>query len=614
MGTEITQPVEEKKIWQAFFSHRKILSILAVIIVLAAVPLTVIISQQQQEIRQRASTSSEIAGCMACSPTQSRVMNHWHEQNTTACHNELDPYVTYNRYLVAGSQSQVFGDATCNGTKQATGCMECNPTQVGTMDHWNEQNTTVCHNFLDPYVTTNPYLIDGSKRQEWDPDTCNGTKEVAGCMACSPTQSRVMNHWHEKNTSICHNFLDPYVITNPYLATNSASQVPGDPTCSSSGVTPGVTVTPTISITPTVTTTVTPTPTSPPVICTPPPCQEGEVYHCNDTCPGGCGTVCATPTPTPTPSPACWTQINVTSGCDQLNNRHSDPEFICVDGTKGKVGDNACRTSEEWMPIAQSFCQNHCLCGNVICPQGLTCNNGRCACPNEGETSPHFTCSQSQCAAVLGCGANTGGCSKRTTKIACGDSQATPTPASTALLFSLGLDGIGATGDHKLACNSLTECGSNKNPESKTWPLTVFVLNQNNQQQLSDQQTRVEYNPNTGKFEGSISTNITPGTYTVKVKSDGLLAKTLQSMFTVTGGNNQLPSANLTTGDTDGDNQLTVLDYETIISCSVYSNDKGVKCAKSADYPILSDLNDDNKIDLIDYNLFLREFAVQSGD
>jgi len=40
--------------------------------------------------------------------------------------------------------------------------------------------------------------------------------------------------------------------------------------------------------------TITPTPFPK---CTPPPCEEGEVYHCPDECPGGCGTTCATPTP-----------------------------------------------------------------------------------------------------------------------------------------------------------------------------------------------------------------------------------------------------------------------------------------------------------------------------
>ena len=46
--------------------------------------------------------------------------------------------------------------------------------------------------------------------------------------------------------------------------------------------------------------TATPTPE-----CTPPLCDEGEVFACPDTCPGGCGTICATRTPTPCPRPSC---------------------------------------------------------------------------------------------------------------------------------------------------------------------------------------------------------------------------------------------------------------------------------------------------------------------
>jgi hypothetical protein len=46
------------------------------------------------------------------------------------------------------------------------------------------------------------------------------------------------------------------------------------------------------------------TPTGGPVImCTAPACWEDEVYSCEDYCPGGCGTRCATPTPDPRASP-----------------------------------------------------------------------------------------------------------------------------------------------------------------------------------------------------------------------------------------------------------------------------------------------------------------------
>ena len=58
----------------------------------------------------------------------------------------------------------------------------------------------------------------------------------------------------------------------------------------------------TATATPTWMPTHTPTPTTFPV-CTPPPCKPGEVYHCPDVCPGGCGVQCATPTPLPNHPP-----------------------------------------------------------------------------------------------------------------------------------------------------------------------------------------------------------------------------------------------------------------------------------------------------------------------
>lgn len=58
--------------------------------------------------------------------------------------------------------------------------------------------------------------------------------------------------------------------------------------------------------------TATPTPPSPTPapLCTPPACAEGEVYFCPGDCPGGCGTVCATPTPDNIgPAPTTWAEL-----------------------------------------------------------------------------------------------------------------------------------------------------------------------------------------------------------------------------------------------------------------------------------------------------------------
>ena len=60
-------------------------------------------------------------------------------------------------------------------------------------------------------------------------------------------------------------------------------------------------------------------------VCTPPPCGPDEVYYCPDECPGGCGTICATPTPTaptaelPTPASSEESTVVVSPTITELN-------------------------------------------------------------------------------------------------------------------------------------------------------------------------------------------------------------------------------------------------------------------------------------------------------
>lgn len=98
----------------------------------------------------------------------------------------------------------------------------------------------------------------------------------------------------------------PITITleTPTQATSEPAQVPTPSQVASKSTSPTpaatLTHTPTPSRSQTLTSTPIPqAPTNTPVMmCTPPPCKADEVYHCPDTCPGGCGTQCATPTPT----------------------------------------------------------------------------------------------------------------------------------------------------------------------------------------------------------------------------------------------------------------------------------------------------------------------------
>ena len=191
----------------------------------------------------------------------------------------------------------------------------------------------------------------------------------------------------------------------------------------------------------------------------------------------------------------------------------------------------------------------------------------------------------------------------------------TQQPGNITLAFNIGLDGIGAAGDHPLPCTSLQTCTSNKNPKHTSRALVVTILNQNKANAAPGLQTQtVNYDPTTGTFKGNASVNLNPGNYMIKAKVNGLLTKTLANVQNLTAGTNQIPSANLTTGDVDDDNQLTVLDYNILISCSIYSNDQKGLCNQKLNNKTLSDFNDNGAVDEKDYNLFLREYPVQKGD
>jgi len=113
---------------------------------------------------------------------------------------------------------------------------------------------------------------------------------------------------------------EPVVINvEAELTATPVASVPTVPVATATPLPPTSAVPPTVPP-PTVaapTTAVPPSPSAtpqmpaPPPMCTPPPCQPGEVYHCPQACPGGCGLQCATPTPTPTRPTFTPTDIEV---------------------------------------------------------------------------------------------------------------------------------------------------------------------------------------------------------------------------------------------------------------------------------------------------------------
>ncbi len=168
---------------------------------------------------------------------------------------------------------------------------------------------------------------------------------------------------------------------------------------------------------------------------------------------------------------------------------------------------------------------------------------------------------------------------------------ATPTaaPNSGNVATSLTLPGIGSN----------TGAGENSNPISATRVGYIQWINGNNQPTTA----QAIFAFNNLVLNGT--TSIPAGTYTIKAKTDNSLWKTLGNVTVVSGQNTSLPTASLVSGDINQDNILNLLDYNIFISC--YGN-------KSCDQKTQSDFNMDGKVDEKDLNIFYVGLAKRNGD
>jgi len=134
----------------------------------------------------------------------------------------------------------------------------------------------------------------------------------------------------------------------------------------------------------------TPTPTQPGPVCSPPACSSGEVFTCpnGSMCPGGCGTICATPTPsTPKREGVCYigsSDCSSNGGHPTIQERCCDlyrfgagpaalswcpAEALQADGTCGQCAATPCDGLLVGMPGAQ--------CGGIAgfsCAPGQACD------------------------------------------------------------------------------------------------------------------------------------------------------------------------------------------------------------------------------------------------
>ena len=126
--------------------------------------------------------------------------------------------------------------------------------------------------------------------------------------------------------------------------------------------------------------------------------------------------------------------------------------------------------------------------------------------------------------------------------------------------------------------------------------------------------SQLYYDSNQGKYVGYIQvpSYIPTGLYSLKVKTDSYLKKEIPGFYLIEPYRNYIVNpVRMITGDALSDNRLDILDYNQVLDCYEdllpARNCNGLK-------KHFTDFNDDGFVNQIDFNLFLREISVQSGD
>jgi hypothetical protein len=175
-------------------------------------------------------------------------------------------------------------------------------------------------------------------------------------------------------------------------------------------------------------------------------------------------------------------------------------------------------------------------------------------------------------------------------------------PGNTALAFSLRLIGVGSAG------------GGNTSPKTTQRTLTVSVFDANNQPVGTDKTGTITYDNASGLFKGTIDmANLATGSYSVKVKTDRYLKKQIPGVVSITTATtNQIAQATLFVGDVDNDNKVDLTDWNIIARNCFGAKKDSSDC--SAASKVNADLNDDSKVDGVDMDLLLEMLKVKQGD
>jgi hypothetical protein len=207
--------------------------------------------------------------------------------------------------------------------------------------------------------------------------------------------------------------------------------------------------------------------------------------------------------------------------------------------------------------------------------------------------------------------------------IAVGGSTPTGSASGTIISFNLLLHGIGSAGDN---ANPTGNSLSNKTPLHADRNIDVLVYDNTNQL-VSSKSGTISYASASGTFTGKVDlgASFPTGNYNVKIKTNRYLRKLIPGIVNIVNlKDNPIPQTFLVAGDTNDDNILNVLDYNALLDCGYGALDplpmgdagsifKTQVCQVHT--PVANiDVDDNGIVNSPDYNIFLRELSVQSGD
>ena len=204
-----------------------------------------------------------------------------------------------------------------------------------------------------------------------------------------------------------------------------------------------------------------------------------------------------------------------------------------------------------------------------------------------------------------------------------------PSGGGTKLALKIGLDGVGAAGDHTFPnpCDA-GGCGSTQNPVHKTRTIKVTVYDTTGANVIATKDSeQVVFHEDADVTKRLFLTgtaidlgNLT-GNYIIKVKTPGYLVRNVNpngGTLALTAGQTHEKTLTMVAGDINGDNQLDIRDFNILNDCifHVSRGNAAGACSPTThpEYANLSDVNDNGQKNIFDINLFVRELAVQNGD